>query len=249
MSMTRRDALVALAASGAAVALAPVGTRLLGQADPKSAPAAALPFSAPGTHKDAPLPFNAGKLDGISEKLIVSHHDNNYAGAVKNLNKVELDLAGLAKDAPGYLVAGLRERALTFGNSVTYHELYFANLGGDGKASGTVYKAVANAFGDFGKWEEQFRAVGASLAGGSGWVTLSYDFHKTSPVITWSGGHSNAAVASMPLLVMDMFEHAYHMDFGSAAAKYIDAFFKNINWDEVNRRYEQACAMFAAGKK
>ena len=127
---------------------------------------------APGKHPIVPLPFDPAKLKGLSEKLLRSHHENNYGGAVKNLNKVEEDLARLSKDSPGYLVGGLKDRELTFNNSLVLHELYFGNLGGDGKASSSVQAAIASAFGSFGRWEELFRAVGTSLAGGSGWVVL-----------------------------------------------------------------------------
>jgi len=72
---------------------------------------------------------------------------HNYGGAIKNLNKVEDELARVTKDTPGYLVGGLKERELTFTNSVILHELYFGNLGGDGKPAGTIQKA----FGGFGR--------------------------------------------------------------------------------------------------
>jgi hypothetical protein len=83
----------------------------------------------PGKHAPVLLPFKASSLTGISEKMIASHHDKNYAGAVKALNGVETDLAALKPNAPGYLVAGLRERELLFANSITLHAHYFGNLG------------------------------------------------------------------------------------------------------------------------
>jgi Fe-Mn family superoxide dismutase len=193
-----------------------------------------------GNHPVAPLTFNPAKLKGLSEKLIRSHHENNYGGAVKNLNKVEEELARVSKDTPGFLVGGLKERELTFTNSMILHEAYFANLGGDGKASGPIQKLLASAYGDFGRWEEHFRATGASLGGGSGWVILAYNFHTGQPHTYWSGNHTQALAFGQPLLVMDMYEHAYQMDYGAAAAKYIDAFFQNIRWDEVNARMERA---------
>ena len=196
--------------------------------------------AAPGKHPIVPLPFDPAKLKGLSEKLLRSHHENNYGGAVKNLNKVEEDLARLTKDSPGYLVGGLKERELTFNNSMVLHELYFGNLGGDGKASSSVQAAIASAFGSFGRWEELFRAVGTSLAGGSGWVVLDHNFQTGQLGTHWSGNHTQNAAFSQPLLVMDMYEHAYAIDYGAAAAKYIDAFFQNIQWDEVHRRLERA---------
>ncbi len=204
------------------------------------------PGVATGKHALVPLPFDPKKLKGLSEKLILSHHENNYGGALKNLNKVEDELARVTKDTPGYLVGGLKERELTFTNSVILHELYFGNLGGDGKPAGTIQKALGGAFGGFGRWEELFRATGMSLAGGSGWVILDFNFHTGDLRTYWSGNHTQSVAFGEPLLVMDMYEHAYQLDYGAAAAKYVDAFFANIRWDEVNRRFERAQRAAAA---
>jgi Fe-Mn family superoxide dismutase len=138
------------------------------------------------------------------------------------------------------MVAGLRERHLAFTNSVILHELYFGNLGGSGTADGAIRKALADAFGSVGRFEELFRATGLSLAGGSGWAILDFGFHTGDLRIHWSGDHTQALASGQPLLVMDMYEHAYHIDYGAAAARYIDAFFQNIRWEEVDRRYELA---------
>jgi Fe-Mn family superoxide dismutase len=193
---------------------------------------------APGRHAVTPLPFDPKSLRGLSERLIVSHHDNNYAGAVKNLNKVEEELARVTADTPGFMVGGLKERELTFTNSAILHELYFGNLGGDGRAGGPIEKELASASGTFARWEELFRATGMSLAGGSGWAILDFNFHTGDLRTYWSGNHTQAVASGWPLLVMDMYEHAYQMDYGAAAARYVDAFFQNINWGEVNRRLE-----------
>ena len=208
----------------------------------------AAPSIAPSgpPHALVPLPFNPSKLKGLSEKLITSHHQNNYGGAVKNLNAVRGQIAGLRKDAAGFLVGGLRAKELAFANSATLHEAYFANLGGDGKAGGPVVQALGAAFGSAAVWEEAFRAVGGSLAGGSGWALLDYSLADGSLRIAWAGDHTQTLATGYPLLVMDMYEHAYQMDYGAAAAKYIDAFFQNIQWDEVNRRLERARKAHAA---
>jgi superoxide dismutase, Fe-Mn family len=208
----------------------------------------ATPSTSPkvGGHVPRPLPFDPGKLKGLSEKLLRSHHENNYGGAVKNLNKVEEELARVTRDTPGYLVSGLKERELLFTNSMVLHEQYFGNLGGTGKASGAIEKALAQEHGSFARWEEHFRATGASLGGGSGWAILDLNFQTGALRTYWSGNHTQALAFGQPLLVMDMYEHAYALDYGAAAAKYIDAFFQNIQWDEVNRRYEAAQRALAA---
>lgn len=233
-----RREMLGVAAAGAALIAGCVGRAEAQEPKPPSPPAS--PSAPLGKHEVRPLPFDPTKLRGISEKLVVSHHDNNYAGAVKNLVKVEDELGRVTKDTPPFLVGGLQERALNFRNSATLHEHYFANLGGDGKLGGPIEKALADAFGSAARWEELFRATAAALAGGSGWVVLAHDLHRDGLVIGWSGGHTQAVALGAPLLVLDMFEHSYQMDYGAAAAKYVDAFFQNVHWEEVARRHERA---------
>ncbi|GLH72280.1 superoxide dismutase [Geothrix limicola] len=235
MEVTRRKALELLVGGGAAAATLALGGGELKLPDPQASSPAPPPTLTP-----KPLPFAPARLKGLSEKLIVSHHDNNYAGAVKNLNAVRAELAKATKDAPGFLVGGLRAKELAYANSMTLHEAYFGNLGGDGKADGPVSKALAATWGSLGAWEQSFRALGMSLAGGSGWAILDLHLPSGELRLSWAGDHSQTLAAGLPLLVMDMYEHAYQMDYGAAAAKYIEAFFQNVNWDEVNHRYERA---------
>jgi superoxide dismutase, Fe-Mn family len=195
---------------------------------------------APGGHKPVPLPFNPAKLPGLSEKMLTSHHDNNYAGAVKNLNAVELELDKVSKETPGFQVAGLRERELTYANSAFLHERYFENLGGDGKPSGEFAKALSTQFGTAGRWEELVRATAMSLGGGSGWVVIALSPLTNDLRVVGTGGHAPALAAGTPLFVLDMFEHAYALDYGSAHAKYIDAFFSNLNWAVLDKRWQAA---------
>jgi len=155
---------------------------------------------------------------------------------VKNLNKVELELANVTKDTPGFLVAALRERELTYTNSKILHEHYFGNLGGDGKRAGAIDKRLAAQFGSTARWEELFRATAMSLGGGSGWVLLDLDYSTGDLRIYGTSGHTQSLAFGQPLLVLDMFEHAYAIDYGAAHAKYIDAFFQNIRWSEVDKR-------------
>jgi superoxide dismutase, Fe-Mn family len=195
-----------------------------------------------GEHKPQPLPFDPTKLKGISEKLIRSHHENNYTGAVGALNVIEKRLAALVadKDVPGYVYADLKREELVRTGSVVLHELYFATLGGDGKVGGDVLSGLKQAFGSYEMWEAEFRKTAQGLAGGSGWVILAQCFHTGELHNYWAWDHMHNAPFSRPLLTLDMYEHAYHMDYGSAAARYIDAFMLNVNWEEVNRRYVQA---------
>jgi superoxide dismutase, Fe-Mn family len=193
-----------------------------------------------GQHQPKPLPFNAAKLNGISEKLIRSHWENNYGGAVKALNAVEQRLQELMRDKelPPYVYGDLKREELVRTGSVVLHEHYFANLGGDGKAGGKVLDLIKQWFGSYEQWEAEFKRTGNALAGGSGWVILAYNMHSGELHNYWAWDHMHNAPMSRPLLVLDMYEHAYHMDYGTAAGKYVDAFAQNVNWEEVNRRAE-----------
>jgi Fe-Mn family superoxide dismutase len=230
--MTRREVLV-----GSML----IGGTAMGQPSGKSGETATRGDAFLGKHAIQPLPFDPKKLPGLSEKLLVSHHDNNYGGAVKNLNKVEEELSKVGPDTPGFTVAGLEAAKLKFTNSMILHELYFENLGGDGKAPGPqTERMLVQAYGSRARWEELFRALGNSLGGGSGWAILDWDFHAHGPRTYWAGDHTNAVASGAPLLVMDMYEHAYAIDYGASAKDYIDAFFKNIQWAEVERRLGRA---------
>jgi hypothetical protein len=107
-----------------------------------------------------------------------------------------------------------------------------------GKADGNALKSIEKWFGNYDNWENEFKRTGNALSGGSGWVILAYNSHTGELHNYWAADHAHNAPFSVPLLVMDMYEHAYQMDYGAAAAKYVDAFMQNVNWEEVNRRVE-----------
>ncbi len=202
-------------------------------------PPAALPAAA---FTPKPLPFDPAKLSNISERLIRSHWENNYGGSVKALGVVKKQLAqALAeKDMPPFIYNALKREHLLRTGSVVFHEYYFDNLGGSGQVGASERKAIALAFGSFDTWETEFRRIGTGLGGGSGWVILGFNSHTRQIENYWLADHAHGPAATVPLLVMDMYEHSYQMDFGAAASRYIDAFFKNIQWEVVARRLESA---------
>lgn len=238
MELTRREALTAIAGTGVAI--------VAGVQPPKGAMAMAETTSPPpayrGDHQPKALPFDPAKLPGLSEKLLRSHHENNYTGAVKRLNLIQQQLGQLSRDAPPYQTGSLKREELVATNSMLLHESYFGNLGGDGKASGTAVDMITAQYGSLATWEQEFRQTGLSLGGGSGWVVLSFDAHQRTAHTYWLWDHTHSLAGGTPLLVLDMYEHAYAMDYGTNAKAYVDAFFQNLNWDEVNRRAEQVRA-------
>ena len=168
--ITRREAMEALIESGlAAVTLPLVETSTaIAEEKPQSATASVLIPAYRGEHQVKPLAFDAAKLKGLSEKLLTSHHDNNYAGAVKRLNQIQQQIGGLPKDALPYQMGALKREELIATNSMILHEFYFGNLGGDGKASGTIVDLLKAQFGATEAWEQDFRLTGLALGGGCG---------------------------------------------------------------------------------
>lgn len=192
--------------------------------------------------KPKPLSFDVAKLKGLSAKLIESHWANNYSGSVKTLNAVNAQLSQALDnpDTPPFLYNGLKREHLIRTGSVILHELYFDNLGGNGQADAELRTALAKQFGTFDRWETEFRKIAQGLGGGSGWVILGYNNRFGTLENYWSWDHAHFPADTVPLLVMDMYEHSYQMDFGAAAAKYIDAFFQNIQWHAVGERLKRA---------
>lgn len=202
---------------------------------------AAAQTTAPSTFSPQPLPFDAKSVPGLSEKLLTSHHDNNYVGAVKRLGSIrsefrKLDLA----TAPAFAINGLKREELIAWNSMILHELYFAGLAAQAAPSASLAQAIEHDFGSHDRWAGEFAAMGKALGGGSGWVLLTYSRHDGRLVNTWASDHTQTLADGAPILALDMYEHAYAMDYGAKAAGYVDAFMKAMTWAEANRRFAAA---------
>ena len=176
------------------------------------------------------------RIKGMSEKLIVSHYENNYGGAVKRLNAITAQLGELdfAK-APVFVVNGLKREELIAANSMILHELFFASLGEESEPDAAMREALARDFGSFERWRAEFAAMGKAQGGGSGWVLLTYSPRDRRLVNQWAADHTTTLAGGRPTLALDMYEHAYHMDYGAKAAAYVDAFMQAINWPNVGR--------------
>jgi Fe-Mn family superoxide dismutase len=188
------------------------------------------------------LPFDPATRTGLSERLLRSHHQHNYGGAVKRLNQIRTQLRGLEFGAaPGFQLNGLKREELLATNSMRLHELYFDGLGaGSEPMDPALALAIGANFGSVERWRDEFCAVGKALGGGSGWVLLSFQPRDGTLVNQWAADHAHALADGVPLLALDMYEHAYHMDYGAAAGAYVDAFVDNIRWARVHERYRQA---------
>ena len=180
-------------------------------------------------------------LSGLSLKLIESHYENNYGGAMRRLNAVTGQLEALDfANTPGYVINGLKREELAAYNSVVLHELYFASMGGEGKVTSAMSDALVRDFGSVQRWRTQFSAMGYALGGGSGWVLLSWLPRDGRLINQYASEHCQAIASGIPLLALDMYEHAYHIDFGANAAAYVDTFLRNVDWKAVEGRFEDA---------
>jgi Fe-Mn family superoxide dismutase len=191
-----------------------------------------------------PMPFDPKKIKGLSEKLLISHYDNNYTGAVKRLTAIAEQLAGLdyAK-APVFLINGLKREELIATNSMILHEVYFAGLGDESQPGEALAEALARDFGSVDRWRTEFVAMGKAEGGGSGWVVLNWDPRDKRLVNAWAADHTTNLAGGQPILVLDMYEHAYHMDYGAKAGDYVAAFMHAIRWsnaDTLHAQYSRA---------
>jgi superoxide dismutase, Fe-Mn family len=185
-----------------------------------------------------PLSCDPAHIRGMSERLIVSHYENNYGGAVKRLNLIEERLAELDyASAPGFLINGLKREELIAMNSMILHEIFFASLGERGEPEGALRDALIRDFGSVSAWAAEFSAMGKAQRGGSGWVLLTWSPRDRKLVNQWAMDHSTTLAGGQPILALDMYEHSYHIDYGAQAAAYVDAFMVAINWPNVAAAY------------
>jgi Fe-Mn family superoxide dismutase len=190
----------------------------------------------------APLYCRPWTLNGITPRLIDSHYENDYGYALERLNAIAEELDGIdPATTSAYVISRLKRDEAAALNSTLLHELYFASLGGDGRMlPDEMADAIARDFGSVLRWRHEFIALSEALAGGSGWVLLTYvprDGRLTNQSAT---DHTQNISGGIPILAIDMYEHAYHLYFGANATAYVAAFMRNIDWDAVQTRYQNA---------
>ena len=180
-------------------------------------------------------------LSGFSEALLTNHFAL-YEGYVKNVNLLEEKLGALQvadqMATPEY--AELKRRFGWEWNGMRLHELYFSNLTKNQvhTEGSALHQAVVKQWGSAEAWEKDFRATGAMR--GIGWVILAYDFCSEGKLVNiWINEHdAGHLVGTLPILVMDVFEHAFMLDYGVKRAEYIEAFWKAIRWEKVSERFD-----------
>lgn len=175
--------------------------------------------------------------------MLIGHHANNYVGAVKRLGAITAEFAALdPAKAPVFTLNGLKREELIAWNSMILHELYFAGFGRAAAPPVALAQQIERSFGSFDRWTAEFTGMGKALGGGSGWVLLTWSNRDQRLVNQWAADHSMTLADSVPLLALDMYEHAYAMDYGAKVAAYVDAHMKVIDWNEAARRLKRAIA-------
>jgi superoxide dismutase, Fe-Mn family len=221
-------------------AIAGAATLAVNAKTPAHAEGAPTTGGKPMTYQPKPLSLDPKSVNGISEKILISHYENNYLGAVKRLNAIGAQLAELdfAK-APNFVVNGLKREELIALNSMILHEGYFDSLGGGGAPKNALAEAITRDFGGFDRWRTEFSAIGKAEGGGSGWVILAYSPRDKRLINQWAADHTTTVAGGQPILVLDMYEHAYHMDYGAKAATYVDAFMEAIRWENAGKLFAE----------
>jgi Fe-Mn family superoxide dismutase len=192
------------------------------------------------TYTMKPLSCDPSRIHGMSERLITSHYENNYGGAVKRLNVIEEKLAELDyAAAPGFLINGLKREELIAMNSMVLHELFFDGLGEQGEPGPALRAALERDFGSYERWRAEYIAMGKALGGGSGWVLLSWSPRNRKLVNQWASDHCQTLAGGTPILALDMYEHSYHIDFGAKPASYVDTFMNVIRWQTIDQLYRK----------
>ena len=182
-----------------------------------------------------PLSCDPARIKGMSERLIVSHYENNYGGAVKRLNLIDEQLGELDyASAPGFMINGLKREQLVAMNSMILHEVFFDGLGEPGEPGPLLRDAITRDFGSLARWRAEFTAMGKALGGGSGWVLLSWSPRDKRLVNQWAADHCHTLAGGQPILALDMYEHSYHIDYGAKAATYVDTFMNAIRWSNID---------------
>jgi Fe-Mn family superoxide dismutase len=187
-----------------------------------------------------PLACDPQRVKGMSERLIISHYENNYGGAVKRLNQITEQFAGLdVATAPNFVINGLKREELIATNSMILHELFFASLGDESGPGPDLKDALVESFGSLERWRAEFVAMGKAQGGGSGWVLLTWSPRDGQLVNQWAADHTMSLAGGHPVLVLDMYEHSYHLDFGAKAGAYVDTFMQAIRWANADALFAQ----------
>lgn len=196
--------------------------------------------SSPIAYEAKDFTYLIKKVKGLDADLLTMHF-TLYNGYVKNTNALldTLKMMGQNNQAKSYEYGALKRRLGWEFDGMRLHEYYFSNMGPEQRdEESSLSKMIQDQFGDYDTWKNEYMATGTIR--GIGWVILYYDLKDGRLINTWINEHDLGHLSGcVPLLVMDVWEHAYITQFGLDRAKYIETFFKNINWKEVQSRFDE----------
>jgi superoxide dismutase, Fe-Mn family len=205
-------------------------------------PAAPAPKGKPIAYTPRPLPYDAGSIPVLSERLVSSHHANNYSGAVNRIGAIQSQIGKLdLATVPGFQLAGLKREELIAVNSMIIHELYFGGLGKATAPGSVLGQQLEQDFGSYTAWRAEFMAMGKALGGGSGWVFLMWSPRAGRLINQIAFDHTMTLADGHLIMILDMYEHAYQMDYGAKAGAYVDAIVLNaLDWTQADRLFRVA---------
>lgn len=195
-----------------------------------------------------PLPFSKD-LIGISKKTVEIHHDKLYVGYVNKMREIGEKVKAMSESGEGLEAANqsfselraLRDGETFATNGVYLHEYYFNVLGGAGEATGSLVDAIVKKWGSIESFIAMFSATGIAMRG---WVVLAWDMHLGRLKLYGTDAHNQGGVWScVPLIVLDVYEHAYFIDYGADRKAYIADFWKNLNWEAATHLYEKVSSV------
>jgi len=194
-------------------------------------------------YKEKTLPFAYNALDGISEQQLKYHHDVHYAAYVRNRNKIEAQLTEMRRRGDFPNIRGLKLSESHNASGMILHEAYWQTLGGKGgEPIGKLAEKIRKDFGSFEIWKKEFTAVAKSARG---WALLCYDLSDNRLHIYSVDFHDQGAVwGSIPIMALDVWEHAFYHDQGPNKGPYLEAFFRNINWEKLNKKFAKMTSKF-----
>lgn len=203
-------------------------------------------------YEPKPFPFSGAPV-GISEKTLATHHDKLYVGYVNKKNEIAEKLSAISHGVSNGVsnggdissanqtyseLRGLKDGETFANNGVYLHEWYFDVLNGDGAPSGQLADALAARYGSIENFLKYFAACGMAARG---WSVLAFDTHENGLRVYNCDSHNQGGVwGALPIIVLDVYEHAYFMDYGSDRAAYIEVFLKQVNWRRANELYAAA---------
>src|SRR6267142_3425971 len=174
-------------------------------------------------YRIAPLFCRPWTLNGMSPRLIESHYEHNYGAALNRLNSVTSELEALnVKTTSAQAISRLSLEQSTLLNSTLLHELYFASLGGDGRnVPDTIASALTRDFGSGDRWRHEFVALAEALTGDAGWILVTFVPRDGRLINHSTSDYSESIAGGIPILALDMYEHAYHIEYGANTTAYI----------------------------